>query len=261
MTLVVDLPAPHEASLILDRLGKVLDPELDRPILDLGFVTSVTAEAGCVHVSMEMPTAWCSPNFAYMMAEDVRRELLSVGSVDDVQIHLENNVMADAIEHGVNSGQTFDEAFEGEAFESLGNLRGLFLRKGYVKRQEALLKRLLAAGLSFEDVCDLTVDAVSFQDGICFVTTASGRITQIQPKKIAQDYLDRRAQIGIDCSADAALFVDVKGGELSAEKLQAHLIHIRTVRLSMEANGSLCSSLLAATKAQNKSTRELVSVS
>lgn len=252
MTLTATLPAQHEQSLILERLGRVLDPELDRPIVELGFVKTVTADQGCVHVSMEMPTAWCSPNFAYMMAEDVRRELLAVDSVDDVRVHLENNVMADAIESGVNSGQSFDEAFASEAFESLGNLRGLFLRKGYVKRQEALLKRLLAAGFSYKEVTGLKMRSLSFEHGICYVETDAGRITQVQPAKIAQDYLERRAQIGLDCAAEAALFVDVKGGEISAEKLKAHLIHIRTVRLSMEANGSLCSALLIATQANKE---------
>ena len=257
MTLTTDLSAQHESTVILARLGRVLDPELDQPIVELGFVKSVTAEHDCVHVSMEMPTSWCSPNFAYMMAEDVRRELLAIDSVNDVQVHLENNVMAEAIEAGVNSGQSFDEAFDGEAFESLGKLRGLFLRKGYVKRQEALVKRLLTAGFSHEEVTGLKVRSVSLQHGLCCITTDAGRTAQIQPAKIAQDYLERRAQIGIDCDAEAPLLVDVKGRVVSAEKLKDHLIHMRTVRLSMEANGSLCSALLAATQA-NKHKIDLI---
>lgn len=248
--LQLELPTIHNAALISERLGRVLDPELDRPIVELGFVKSLKADAAKLHVSLEMPTSWCSPNFAYMMAEDVRRELLTVDSVDDVQIHLENNVMACAIEEGVNSGQSFDEAFAGEAFESLGRLRGLFLRKGYVKRQEALLKRLLVAGFSYQEISSLTVQAVSVQHGICYVETDAGRITQIQPASIVDDYLSRRAQIGLDTSPDSLLFVDVKGGGLSAEKLEEYLVYVRTVRLSMEANGSLCSALMAATQKQ-----------
>ena len=256
----INLTPNHNQADVMYKLGRVLDPELDQSVLELGFITKVevaTEDIDTVVVSMQMPTSWCSPNFAYMMAQDARTELLKLDSVDNVIVKLENNVLADAIEAGVNAGKKFDEAFDGEGSEGLGKLRGIFWRKGYVKRQEALLKRLLAADFSYEEVCQLKISAVHQQVGLCEVVSSDGRIVDIDPPVIAQDYLERREQIGLDCAPEAPLFVSVKGEPLSAEKLKDYLIYMRTIRVSMQANGSLCSALLAATNANEK----IVSVS
>jgi metal-sulfur cluster biosynthetic enzyme len=67
-----------DREVILKRLDRVLDPELDQSVLELGFIEAIEAENGHLTVETQLPTSWCSPNFAYMMAEDIRRELLSV---------------------------------------------------------------------------------------------------------------------------------------------------------------------------------------
>ena len=53
-------------------LGQVLDPELDEPITDLGFVRSLEADSGSITVHLRLPTSFCSPNFAYLMASDAK---------------------------------------------------------------------------------------------------------------------------------------------------------------------------------------------
>ena len=62
----------HEAE-VWAALLAVTDPELDQSIVDLGFVTRVSVEAGRVDVDFGLPTFWCSANFAWMIAEDMRR--------------------------------------------------------------------------------------------------------------------------------------------------------------------------------------------
>jgi metal-sulfur cluster biosynthetic enzyme len=242
-----------DREVILERLERVLDPELDQSVLELGFIESIEAENGHLTVETQLPTSWCSPNFAYMMAEDIRRELLSVDSVQEVTVRVRDNVVSAAIEAGVNSGQTFSEAFAGEAFENLGELRGLFLRKGYIKRQEALLRRLRDAGVSFEAICALQVKDVSYEAGACLLPGREGQVIHIEPDTIVRDYLDRRVEIELDFRPDAALFVDLRGEPVTAEQLEKYLVYARTVRLSLEANGSLCSALLEAKKAQKQS--------
>jgi metal-sulfur cluster biosynthetic enzyme len=248
----LNLSPVHNQDAILKRLDRVLDPELDQSVLELGFIESIEAKNGHLTVETQLPTAWCSPNFAYMMAEDIRRELLAVETVQEVTVRVRDNVVSQAIEAGVNSGKTFSEAFDEEGIENLGELRGLFLRKGYVKRQEILLRRLRDAGISFTTICALRIQDVSYQAGVCFLPGQAGQVVGIEPDTIVRDYLDRRAQIGLDFRPDATLFVDLRGEPVTAEQLEKYLIYARTVRLSLEANGSLCSALLEAKKTQKQ---------
>ena len=59
-----------------------------------------------------------------------------------------------------------------------------------------------------------------------------------------QRYLERRAELALDCSLTAPLIIDLEGKPFSAERLQAHYVTIRTVRVALEANGSFCRALL-----------------
>jgi metal-sulfur cluster biosynthetic enzyme len=76
-----EFPAEYDGTAILDRLAQVLDPELDESILDLGFVRSLQLRSGHASVALRLPTSWCAVNFAYLMAEDIRRALLMVEGV------------------------------------------------------------------------------------------------------------------------------------------------------------------------------------
>src|SRR6266850_4876755 len=89
-------PAGYDGTAILKRLGQVLDPELDESILDLGFVRSLQLRSGHANVALRLPTSWCAVNFAYLMAEDIRRALL---------IRLGDHCAAQEIEAAVNEGR------------------------------------------------------------------------------------------------------------------------------------------------------------
>ena len=62
---------------------------------------------------------------------------------------------------------------------------------------------------------------------------------------ILQRYLERRAELALDCSPAAPLIVDLEGKPLSADQLQAHYEAARMVRVALEANGSFCRALLS----------------
>ena len=56
---------------ILRALDVVIDPELDEPITDLGFVHTVDVSPdGDLEVHLRLPTSFCAPNFAYLMVSD-----------------------------------------------------------------------------------------------------------------------------------------------------------------------------------------------
>jgi hypothetical protein len=57
-------------------------------------------------------------------------------------------------------------------------------------------------------------------------------------------YLARRAELGLDCAATAPLITDLRGQPLTVERLEAYYRAARTVRVSLEANGLFCRTLL-----------------
>ena len=66
---------------ILAALATVADPELDQPITELGFVRSVSIADDGVTVHLRLPTAFCSPNFAYLMASDAYDALRAIDGI------------------------------------------------------------------------------------------------------------------------------------------------------------------------------------
>jgi metal-sulfur cluster biosynthetic enzyme len=222
---------------ILDRLGGVLDPELDEPILQLGFVRSLQVGDGEAVIALQLPTNWCAVNFAYVMAEDVRNALITIPGIERVTVRLGEHCAAAEIEAAVNSGKTFAEAFPGEGFGSLSSLRLIFLRKGFLGRQERLLRELRAVGFSSERICALRVSDIS-------VKSDAG--------ETVRRYLERRAELGLDCSPSAPLIVDLDGNKLPLDQLDSYYRDARTVRVAMEANGSFCRALLAARRPHHR---------
>ena len=66
---------------VLDALSGVRDPELDEPITDLKFISDLRVGGDSVDVRLRLPTPFCAPNFAYLMAHDAKEALLSVPGV------------------------------------------------------------------------------------------------------------------------------------------------------------------------------------
>ncbi|MCZ6679698.1 MAG: iron-sulfur cluster assembly protein [Candidatus Poribacteria bacterium] len=249
----LSIPASLDREIILERLDRVLDPELDEPIVKLGFVKSLEAENGHLTIELHLPTYWCAPNFSYLMAEGARRELLTVESIQEVTVRLPDHFASKAIEAGVNAGKSFVEAFPEEASGNLGQLQDLFFRKGYIKRQEQFLRHLRNAGLSLEAIAALRIADVSFADESFQVRHEGGCVSHVGPAEVAQRYLERRAELGLDCSPTAPLVMNLRGNSIPPEKLEEYLIRARTVRVSLEANGVFCSAVLAARKTETNS--------
>jgi metal-sulfur cluster biosynthetic enzyme len=240
-----EFPAGYDGGAILERLAQVLDPELDESILDLGFVRSLELRSGHASVTLRLPTSWCAVNFAYLMAEDVRRALLGVEGIRRVTVGLGDHCAAEEIEAAVNDGRAFAEAFPGEGAGSLAALRLTFLRKGFLGRQERLLRDLRIAGCSAAAICALRVGEVSVEHDTIVIQRPGRAPVESGSAAILQRYLERRAELALDCSLAAPLIVDLDGAPFSAERLQAHYQAIRTARVALEANGSFCRALLS----------------
>jgi metal-sulfur cluster biosynthetic enzyme len=227
---LIDLPSGTDKAAILDRLARVLDPELDESILSLGFVRSISLRDLHATVTLQLPTSWCAINFTFIMAEDVRSALLAVDGIERVTVLVGDHASADEIEGAVNGGTPFASAFRGEAGQGIAALRTLFMRKGFLMRQEVVLRALRAAGLSAAAIESLSVGDDLEQFGLT---------------EGARPYLERLVELGLDGSSDAPLIVDPDGAALTAARLDAWYQHIRTIRVTQEANGSFCRAVLA----------------
>jgi metal-sulfur cluster biosynthetic enzyme len=230
--MLIDVPAAVDRTSILEQLSQVLDPELDESILDLGFIRSLRIREGVATVRLDFPTSWCAINFAFMMAEDVRAALHGIAGIQRVIVQVGDHAAAGEIEDAVNSGAPFASAFPNEAGSGLAALRRTFLRKGFLIRQERVLRDLRAAGMPGATICCLRV------------SDAEARLMQISPGPLRQ-YLTRRTELGLDCSSAAPLIVDETGRAIPEEELESHYHKVRIARVAAEANGSLCRATLA----------------
>ncbi len=239
-------PAVASETEIREALRDVVDPELDQSLVELGFVDEVRLEGESVTVALRLPTFWCAPNFAYLMAHDVRQRVLQVPGVCQVRVILKDHFASDEITLGVSEGRSFAEVFPGEADGDLGELRRHFRAKAFTMRQEQFVRFLLDAGLTAEEVVGLHVgDVECASDPHELVVRMGGQRRALRNGvSLAQAYLEKRRQVGLDSDAAARLVTDLAGGAIAAGDLAEYLWRSRRQRVSMVFNAMLCRGLL-----------------
>lgn len=212
---------------VLAALSDVTDPELDEPITDLGFVRSVRIENGRVTVHLRLPTSFCSPNFAYLMASDAVDALRRVEGLRGVEVQLDDHHDSDKINAGLAADAGYVGTFGVEAEESLEDLRRIFREKAHTAAMERCAEHLLRT-------TDVTVDDLHL------VTLAD------VPEGAHKDaLLRRRAAVGLGTDPGGLLVVDETGAALAAADVPLRLRFAKSVRISMEGNAHFCRGLLA----------------
>lgn len=79
--------AKNLKNLIFKKLAKVLDPELQIPITDLGLIYDILEEkAGKIKIKMTLTTISC-PLFS-LLEEEIRRKLLEIDEIKEVKVEL-----------------------------------------------------------------------------------------------------------------------------------------------------------------------------
>jgi len=219
-----------ERDAIWEALGAVRDPELDRPLTDLGFVRAVIIDGREVRVELRLPTYWCAANFAFVMAADARDAIEAVPGVGRVTIELVDHFESARISKGVCSGQSFEEVFPAEATDGLDGVRRTFRRKAFLGRQAPVLASARSV-LSDGEIVALTLGDGSPPAGVDPVEW--------------EEYLTRRRDMGLPEDAGALAFTMPVGKPLEAGTLDAYLRLARSVRISAAANAELCTGLLA----------------
>jgi metal-sulfur cluster biosynthetic enzyme len=223
---------PDHAMQVEACLATVMDPELDESVTELGFVTAVEFAGESeseVRIAFKLPTYWCAANFAFLMADDMRRAVQTLPWVTDVQVHLHDHMYAEAINQGVATGAGFQAAFGDAAEGGLEQLRQTFLVKAFQRRQEALLQHLLDAGHSSTALA--AMDLAALQN---LPLEGEGEL-------LVERYLARRKVVG----GGALAFVDSAGAAITATALRSHLHGLRRIGVNAEFNGALCRGLLS----------------
>lgn len=222
---------------VLGALAGVRDPELDEPITALGFVSDVDVAGDAVSITLRLPTFFCSPNFAYIMAEDAREALLDLPQVEAADVLLADFHVGEEITTGVGSKAGFDSAFSGFTDETSGDdldeVRDTFRRKAFVRRQEMLARVLMREGATPAEL-------------------ARTKLGEVAPSPERDVYLDRRLELGFDVGEDAPLLLSAHGSPVPEEAVVAHLKHAKLTRISVEGNGMFCQELLHARYSKTK---------
>jgi metal-sulfur cluster biosynthetic enzyme len=208
-------------------LGTVVDPELDEPITDLGFVRSVSVDGASVEVHLRLPTSFCAPNFAYLMASDAQDAVRGVPGVQTVVVELDDHHDSDLINRGLAASAGYRGTFGHEAEDSLDELRATFHRKAHTAAMERAVTALLRAdrSRSEESVLDLTLGDLP----------AGGSTDAL---------LRRRATVGLPLTPASPVLVEADGSRPTPATAAFFLRKARSVRISIDGNAHFCRGLL-----------------
>ena len=209
-------------------LDTVFDPELDEPITDLGFVRSVAVGAGgAITVHLRLPTSFCSPNFAYLMASDSKDVLTALSWARDVVVLLDDHHDSDLINRGLAADAGYRGTFGAEAEKDLEALRLTFRQKAHTAAMERALSALLRENpdLTEEDLHDVVL-------GDLPDVTVTGAL------------LRRRAALGLGVAPSEPVLVDGNGLRFPQGEVPLRLRFARSVRVSIDGNAHFCRGLL-----------------
>jgi metal-sulfur cluster biosynthetic enzyme len=220
---------------VWSALDTVTDPELDQSVTSLEFVTSVQIQQeDSVRIEFRLPTFWCAPNCAFLMASDMRDAVTEIPWVQNVQVELLDHFSAELINRGVALRQDFRDAFPGETDDDLSALRQTFLGKAYQRRQELLIRHLLEKG------CPPV-----------WFTRASLRellSLPLEPEGVALRnlYVFSWRRIRAGGAEESLAFTTVDGTALEPNEFPNYLRRVANVRRNAEFNGFICRGLLEA---------------
>lgn len=233
---MVDSKNDHRHDEIWARLATVTDPELDEPVTELGFVEHVEIDQdNQVQVDFRLPTYWCAANFAFLMIDDIRLAIEAVPWVSRVVPRLHDHMYADEINSGAKNGQSFKKTFDDEAVEgNLSDVRRKFRVKAFQRRQESVLRGLLAQGCNAENLVAMSQDALERLE-----------IDNEEGSRQKPRYLQILHEFGFDKAPDNLAFVTPDGAALKVADFKAYLLDLRGVRINMEFNGAICRGLLS----------------
>ena len=208
-------------------LGAVVDPELDEPITDLGFVRSLLITGRDVEAHLRLPTSFCAPNFAYLMASDAKDVLTKLDWTQRVVVELDDHHDSDVINAGLAADAGYRGTFGHEAEDNLDDLRLTFQRKAHTAAMERCLTQLLRS-----------------DPGRPEASLGQVRLRELPDNETTRALLRRRSALGVSLAAGALVMVDHHGQGYAPEDVPLGLRRARSTRISIDGNAHFCRGLL-----------------
>jgi metal-sulfur cluster biosynthetic enzyme len=216
---------------VLEKLNVVYDPELDQSILEMNFIEKVDIQGDAVNVIMRLPTYWCSPNFAFIMAEDIRDRVSEIPWVNKVVVNLKDHSASEAINKGVAEGKSFSEVFSDMANGDLNEVRKKFQIKSFLARQEKLFRDLMNFGIDKESILNLKIKELETHSAI-------------QDRAVLNRYFTLCKELGLSSDPTGLAFKKHTGDTITPSELTEYLLEAKRTRMSMEFNATYCRGLL-----------------
>jgi metal-sulfur cluster biosynthetic enzyme len=219
-------------------LDTVTDPEIDESVTTLEFISRVeVSDENDVSIEFRLPTFWCAPNFAFLMASDMRDSVAELDWVRSVSVMLLDHFSADLINRGVALKQDFRDAFPGETDDDLDSIRRKFLGKAFERRQELLMRHLLAAGYEPAWITQVTLGELMRQP------------LDAKDVGLRNLYVFIWRRIRPDSAEQDLAFTTVDGTPVEPGEFRTYLRKVAGVRRNADFNGLICRGLLAARNA------------
>ncbi|GAA4657638.1 MULTISPECIES: iron-sulfur cluster assembly protein [Amycolatopsis] len=203
-----------------EALNSVYDPELDEPITDLGFVHSIEQAGDELIVHLRLPSSFCSPNFAYLMASDAKDVLAELAP--RVTVVLDDHHDSDLINRGLAADAGYRGTFGDEADTSLDELRLTFRRKAHAAAMERALTPFAREGAELHGLV----------------------LGDLPDTPATHALLRRREALGFGTGPAEPVLVDDRGHPYPREEIPLRLRFARSIRISIEGNAHFCRGLL-----------------
>jgi metal-sulfur cluster biosynthetic enzyme len=230
---------------VRERLARVTDPELDESIVELGYIDDIAIDGDEVTVRFTLPTAWCSPAFAWMMATDARDGIESLPDVSVAHIRLRDHMHEAEINEGVNERLSFGAVFP-DADGGVESIRATLDDKARVSRQYDAVEALLDAGVSPEQICglqpaDLDVEFDTDSD-LAAVELDGGALVVTVDAAPLRRYL-RKARAVDAAVAGEPLFRTPEGDPIEPDEFEIVHRRGRLAQTNMSGQAGICEAL------------------
>lgn len=237
---------PVDRAAVRERLRRVHDPELDRSIVELEYVDRIAVDGHHVTVAFVLPTAWCSPAFAWMMAADIRDEVEALAGVETVSVRLEDHMHGEQISTGVNAGRPFEAVFD-DADDGVEAVREKLDEKARFARQHSAFDALLDAGLDPGQIVRLTPDDLDlgYDAGLATVSVRGGALSVTVDREPLAAYVEKARTTGLVTGEDDPLFADRDGEPIDTapESFERVRRDARLADSNIEGQATICASL------------------
>ncbi len=94
--------APVDRAEIEEKLSKIIDPELGRPITEMKLIDKIDITGASVDLEFHLTAPFCPPVFALKIASDIKSSVLAAKGVKEAKVTLRGHYLAEAVNKQVN---------------------------------------------------------------------------------------------------------------------------------------------------------------